>query len=40
MLVIDALIETGRFADAGAIAASLKQAQEARPAVAATEMLR
>jgi hypothetical protein len=34
-LVIDALIETGGFADAGAIAARFKQGQKARPAVAA-----
>ncbi|MDU0311072.1 class I SAM-dependent DNA methyltransferase [Rhizobium sp. 10PS4] len=34
-LVIHALIETGAFADAGAIAARFKQGQKARPAVAA-----
>ncbi|MBY2996208.1 class I SAM-dependent DNA methyltransferase [Rhizobium leguminosarum] len=34
-LVIDALIETGGFADAGAIAARFKQGQKVRPAVAA-----
>jgi hypothetical protein len=34
-LVIDALIETGGFAEAGAIAARFKQGRKARPAVAA-----
>ena len=34
-LVIHALIETGGFADAGAVAARFKQGQKARPAVAA-----